>query len=57
MSTLPIYPPTQPSIFGRIVSGGDVEQACMHLIRKWFSSFLAEKERQDGIVAGALNRA
>jgi len=51
-----IYPPTQPSIFGRIVSGHDVEQWCMTTIRKWFGTYLAEKEQQDGLTRGELQR-
>lgn len=51
-----IYPPLQPSIFGRIVSGYDVETWCLDLIRKWLSTYLAEKEDQDGLARGALQR-
>jgi len=55
-TTDPIYPPLQPSIFGRIVSGGDVEQWCLALIQKWFSTYLAEAERQGGLSGHALQR-
>jgi hypothetical protein len=51
-----LYPATQPSIFGPIVSGHDVEQWSLALIRKWFSTYLAEKEAQDGLTRGALQR-
>jgi hypothetical protein len=44
------------TIFGRIVSGADVEDWCEQLIRRWISTYLAEKERQDGLKAGALPR-
>ena len=56
MSRAPIYPPTQPSIFGRVVSGAAVENACMALIAKWISTYLAETERQEGIDAGTTQR-
>jgi hypothetical protein len=44
------------TIFGRIVSGADVETWCADTVRKWMSTYLAEKERQDGMAAGALQR-
>jgi hypothetical protein len=44
------------TIFGRIISGADVEDWCEQLIRTWISTYLAEKERQDGLEAGALPR-
>jgi hypothetical protein len=56
VSTHTVNPPTRPSIFGPIISGGDVEQWCLDLLRKWTSTYLAEKERQDGLTAGDLQR-
>jgi hypothetical protein len=44
------------SIFGRIVSGADVEDWCEQLVRTWISTYLAEKEDQDGIRRGTLPR-
>jgi len=44
------------TIFGRIITGGDVERWALALTRKWFSTYLAESERQHGIVAGTLPR-
>jgi hypothetical protein len=44
------------TIFGRIVSGADVEAWSEELVRRWVSTYLAEKERQDGIEAGTLPR-
>jgi len=46
----------QPSIFGRIVAGGDVETWCIDLCRKWIGTYLAEVERQHGITAGTYAR-
>lgn len=51
-----IYPLTQPSIFGRIVSGYDVEVWCVDLCKRWLSTYLAEKEEQDGLARGVLAR-
>ena len=34
------------SIFGPIVTGGDVESWVMDLLRKWLSTYIAEVERQ-----------
>jgi hypothetical protein len=44
------------TIFGRIISGADVEDWCEQLVRRWASTYLAEKERQDGLLPGALPR-
>lgn len=45
-----------PSIFGPIVTGGDVEQWTLQLLHTWFSTYLAETERQHGYTAGQLPR-
>ena len=45
-----------PSIFGRIVTGADVEEAAMHTLKLWSSTYLAELERQHGLTAGDLPR-
>ncbi len=44
------------SIFGRIVAGADVETWCIDLAQRWFSTYLAEVERQHNIVAGTIAR-
>lgn len=44
------------TIFGRIVGGGDVEQWCLACVRKWFGTYLSEKERQDELLAGYTQR-
>jgi hypothetical protein len=44
------------SIFGRIVSGADVEDWCMALVKKWAGTYISEVERQRGITAGTLAR-
>jgi len=44
------------SIFGRIVSGADVEQWCLACVRTWIGTYLSEKERQDEEVVGSLQR-
>lgn len=46
----------QPSIFGRIVTGADVEQAALASLKKWSSTYLAELERQHGLAEGELPR-
>jgi hypothetical protein len=46
----------QPSIFGAMVSGGDVEGWVLDLCRSWFGTYLGEAERQAGIPAGTLAR-
>lgn len=56
ISSTPIYPPTRPSIFGPIVTGHDVEQWCLALLKRWTGTYLAEVERQAGLVAGDLAR-
>jgi hypothetical protein len=45
-----------PSIFGPIVTGGDVEQWVLALLRKWFSTYLAEVERNHGLSGRDLPR-
>jgi len=44
------------SIFGPIVSGGDVEQWCLEVLEKWSGTYLAELERIHGLTAGELQR-
>lgn len=41
--------PDPRSIFGRIVSGSDVEDWSIALLERWSSTYLAEVERQHGI--------
>jgi hypothetical protein len=50
----PSYTPTPESIFGPIVSGGDVEDWCFAVLQRWSCTYLAEVERQHGIPAGSL---
>jgi len=44
------------SIFGRIVTGADVEGWCEQLVRRWASTYLAELERQNDLQPGSLPR-
>jgi hypothetical protein len=44
------------TIFGRIVTGNDVEQAVLALLKRWSGTYLSEIERQHGYAAGALSR-
>jgi hypothetical protein len=44
------------TIFGPILGVGDLEDWAVALCRKWFSTYLAETERQHGIEAGTLQR-
>lgn len=44
------------SIFGPMVSGGDVEGWVLDLCRRWFGTYLSEVERHHGIEAGTLAR-
>jgi hypothetical protein len=44
------------TIFGRVVSGFDVESWVLALLRKWSSTYLAELERQHGYAAGTFPR-
>lgn len=44
------------SIFGRIVTGDDLERWVTETLRKWSSTYIAEVERQHGIPAGTLAR-
>lgn len=48
--------PESPSIFGRIITGDDVEQAVLALLRRWSGTYLAELERQHDLEAGTLPR-
>jgi len=45
---------TEPSIFGPIVTGADVEQWCLEELRLWSCTYLSEMERQTGLPAGSL---
>jgi hypothetical protein len=57
MSALPNPDPDAvDSIFGRIVSGDDVERWCVQLVQRWVSTYLSEVERQHGVSAGTLQR-
>ncbi len=51
-----LFEPTRPSIFGPIVSGHDVESHLVAVFKRWAGTYLAEKERQDGLEAGTLAR-
>lgn len=44
------------TIFGRIVTGADVEDWTMDLMKRWFSTYLSEIERQHDVVAGTWQR-
>lgn len=57
MSTAPpIYVPPEPTIFERIITGGDVETWCLNLLRRWVGTYLSEVERQHGREAGHWQR-
>jgi hypothetical protein len=45
----PVLNPDPGSIFGRIVAGSDVEDWCSDLLKRWFSTYLSEVERQHGL--------
>jgi hypothetical protein len=47
---------TDPSIFGRVLTGHDVEQWCLDTLKEWSSTYLAELERQNGIEEGTVPR-
>jgi len=47
---------TEPSIFGRIVTGNDVEGWLLACLKKWSGTYIAELERQHGLTAGELAR-
>ena len=51
MSTL-----LQPSMFGRIVTGDDVETWVLDCLKRWSGTYLSELERQHGMTAGGLAR-
>lgn len=51
-----MIPQNVTSIFGRIISGADIEDAAQVLLQKWSSTYLAEVERQHGLTAGELPR-
>jgi len=42
--------------FGPLVTGVDVENAAMALMRRWFSTYLAELERRNNLAVGTLPR-
>lgn len=44
------------TIFGRIVTGNDVEQWVMETLHRWSGTYLAEIERQHGYEAGTIAR-
>jgi hypothetical protein len=44
----------EPSIFGAIVTGADVEGWCLETLKQWSPTYLAELERQHGRTAGEL---
>lgn len=46
----------EQSIFGPIVTGGDVEGWLLALLQKWFSTYLSELERNHGLAACTLPR-
>jgi hypothetical protein len=48
--------PAADTIFGRIVTGDDVEQWCLDCLKKWSPTYLSELERQHGVVAGTYQR-
>jgi hypothetical protein len=50
------YQQDWPSIFGPGIAGSDVEGWTLALLRRWFSTYLAEVERQHSLVAGELPR-
>jgi hypothetical protein len=50
----PSYTPEPDSIFGPIISGGDVEDWCFAVLQKWSCTYLAEVERQHDIPPGSL---
>lgn len=56
MSTVADVSTVAPSIFGPIVSGGDVERWTLELLHTWFSTYLAEVERQHGYTGKDLPR-
>ena len=51
-----VYPDATGSIFGRIVTGADVEEWTVALIRRWIGTYLSEVERQHGLHAGHYAR-
>jgi hypothetical protein len=46
----------EPSIFGPIVAGSDVEEWTLALLKRWISTYLAEVERQHGMSGHDLPR-
>lgn len=44
------------TIFGRIVTGSDVEHWCIDLCRRWCSTYMSEVERQHGLAARHYQR-
>jgi hypothetical protein len=51
-----LQPVDETNIFGRIVTGADVEAWVVETLRKWSSTYLAEVERQHGLAGGTLQR-
>jgi hypothetical protein len=48
--------PDPLSIFGRIVTGSDVEDWCIALFKRWISTYLSEVERQHELAQGYYAR-
>jgi hypothetical protein len=44
------------TIFGRIITGADLERWCLETLRKWSSTYIAELEDQHELARGALPR-
>lgn len=51
-----VNPDATGSIFGRIVTGADVEQWTLALLRRWLGTYLSEVERQHGLVPPTWQR-
>jgi hypothetical protein len=45
-----------PSIFGPIITGGDIEDWTLALLKRWYSTYLAEVERQHAMSGHDLPR-
>jgi hypothetical protein len=50
----PSFDPRSDTIFGPIVSGGDVEDWTFAVLKRWSCTYLAEIERQHGLTPGCL---
>lgn len=46
----------EPTVFGRIVTGADVEEWVIAMFKRWSGTYIAEVERQHGLQAGQLAR-